>query len=516
MGENSRTKKSVKNSVYAVISKLVIVAMSFALRTVFIKTLSKQYLGINGLFSNIITMLSLADLGIGIAIPYTLYSPLAKNDTERIKVLMKFYAKMYNIIGVIVLLVGVALTPFLHIFVKEMPDIPNIQLIYVLFVLSSAMSYFFVYKKMLMDSDQKGYISSRIIMRVTIIVNIIQIILLVVTKNYILYLCLNILSVLIHNVIISMKCNSMYPYIKEKTNEKIDKKDIKELTHNIYALCIYKVGVVILNGTDNIIISKLIGVVEVGLYSNYLLIVNSLTGIVSQIFSAITSSIGNMVVTDNSTKSESILRRLQFFNFWIYSVCSICLFVLSNNFIKLWVGEQYCLSEFVAFLIALNFFVYGMQSVVSSFRDAYGLFVQGKYRPVVMVIVNIILSIVLTKFIGIAGVIIGTIVSRLAVTGIWDPIVVYKYGFKMKSKRYFLSYYTYLIVFLIIELLVWLVAKNISVGNLFVLGIVGIVTFITTNVILLLIYRKTDNFKYFSEKIGSIIKSKFEVPKNAK
>ena len=512
--ENSRTKKSIKNLVYAVGTKMIIMIMSFALRTVFVRTLGQQYLGINGLFSNIITMLSLADLGIGIAIPYTLYSPLAKKDTERIKVLMKFYSQMYNVIGITVLLVGLVLTPFLHIFVKEMPNIPNIQLIYLLFVLSSSMSYFFVYKKMLMDSDQKGYISSKIIMRVTLIANIIQMILLLITKNYLLYLCLNIVSVLIQNIAISIKCNSVYPYIKEKTNEKIKKKDVRELTRNIYALCIYKIGVVILNGTDNIIISKLIGVVEVGLYSNYLLIVNSLNGIVSQVFSSITSSIGNMVVTDKKEKSEFILRKLQFFNFWIYSVCSICLFILVNKFIELWIGKDYCLSEFVAFLIALNFFVYGMQSVVSSFRDAYGLFVQGKYRPVVMVIVNIILSIILTQKIGIAGVIIGTIVSRIAVTGIWDPIVVYRYGFKMKSRRYFLSYYGYLAMYLIVESLIWYIIKKIHVENLLILVFVAILTFAASNIMLLLIYKKTENFKFFYEKIKSIVKGKLGVSNN--
>lgn len=506
MEGNSRTKKSIINSFYALTSKFIIVILSFAVRTVFIKTLTQQYLGINGLFSNIITMLSLADLGIGIAIPYTLYSPLAKNDTNKIKILMKFYSKIYNVIGIIVLIIGVILIPFLNLFVKEMPDIPNIQLIYFLFVLNSAMSYFFVYKKLLLDSDQKGYIANKIIMKVTIVVNIVQMILLYLTKNYILYLCLNIASVLIQNIIISVKCNKMYPYITENTHEKIKKEDIVELKKNISALCIYKIGVVILNGTDNLIISKVIGVVAVGLYSNYLLITNALTNIISQIFSSITSSVGNMVATDDEQKSENIFKKLQFLNFWIYSISSICLFLLINPFIKIWIGESYCLTGQVAFLIALNFYIYGMQSVVSSFRDAYGLFVQGKYRPIVMVIVNILISIPLAIKIGIPGVIIGTVVSRLFVVGIWDPIVVYKFGFKKSVRNYFVTYYKYLLLYIIISMLLFTVVSSIVINNIFIWILMACIIFVIINIIWLTIYRKTDNFKYFAQKFKQLYK----------
>lgn len=345
-------------------------------------------------------------------------------------------------------------------------------------------------------------------MKVTIVVNIIQIILLYLTKNYILYLCLNIISVLIQNILISLKCNKMYPYIKQNTNEKIKKEDIIELKNNISALCIYKIGIVILNGTDNLIISKIIGVVAVGLYSNYLLITNALTTVISQIFNAITASIGNMVTTDNEQKSESILEKLQFLNFWIYSVTSICLFVLINSFIKIWVGEEYCLTTIVAFLIALNFYIYGMQSVVSSFRDAYGLFVQGKYRPIIMVIVNIIVSIPLAMKIGIAGVVIGTIVSRLFVIGIWDPIVVYKYGFKMKVKKYFITYYKYLITYIVISLLMWFTVQNIVINNFLIWILIAGVIFIAINVIWFIIYRNNQNFKYFIDKFKELYHKK--------
>ena len=274
--QRSRTENSIINSTMSIITQVLTVILNFAVKTVFIKMLNDEYLGVNGLFTNIITMLSLADLGIGIAIPYSLYKPLAEKDEQKINILMNFYKKIYNIIGMVVLLIGLSLTPFLGLIIKDIPDnVPNLSLIYMLFVIHSASSYFFVYKKFLIDSDQKGYITSRIIFAFSTILSIIQIILLVITKNYILFLLASIIMVILQNIYISYKANKMYPFIKNKTNDKLSKDDVKDIKKNVSSLFIYKVGTVIMNGTDNIIISKFIGLIIVGFYSNYVLIINS-------------------------------------------------------------------------------------------------------------------------------------------------------------------------------------------------------------------------------------------------
>ena len=304
---NSRTKNSIINSIYAFTSQILTIVLSFVVRTVFIKVLNAEYLGLNGLFSNIITMLSLADLGIGIAIPYTLYKPLSENNHEKINILMKAYSKIYIFIGVTIFTIGLAFTPLIKYIIKDMPNIPNINLIYILFIINSSISYFCIYKKMLIDSDQKSYIPKRIIFNMTILKSIFEIIILIFTKNYILYLLISIFVTLLQNILISRKCDKLYPYITQKTNKKIEKSDVLDLKKNISALVIYRVGIVALNGTDNIIISKFISVVMVGIYSNYLLIVNSIYGIISQIFDAITASIGNLVVSTNDKKSEDTL-----------------------------------------------------------------------------------------------------------------------------------------------------------------------------------------------------------------
>ena len=510
MNTNSRTKNSVINSIYASSAQIITLLLNFIVRTVFIKNLSAEYLGVNGLFTNIITMLSLADLGIGIAIPYTLYKPLAEDNKEKIKSLMKLYSKIYNIIGFIVLIIGIAITPFLKYIIKDMPAIEELNLIYILFVINAACSYFFIYKKLLLDSDQKGYIASRITMIATIIKSIIEIFVLYITKNYIAYLSVSILITISQNFTISMKCNTMYPYIKEETKEKVSKKDIKDLRKNTSALIIYRIGTVALTGTDSIIISKFIGVVAVGIYSNYLLITNAITNVISQIFSAITSSIGNLVVTADEKKSEDILYKLQFLSFWLYTFFSVCVIVLINPFVKLWIGEQYLLDNFTAFAVGLNLYVYGMQNVVSSFRNAYGLFVQGKYRPVIMTIVNIILSIWWAQSIGILGVILATVVSRLFVIGIYDPIIVFKYGLKNSSRKYFITYIKYLIVFTILSVILQYVSNLINIENFAIWVIAGCIVTIAINIILVILFYRNENFKFYKEKLKYIISKKIK------
>ena len=513
MNKNSRTKNSVINSIYASVSQVVTILLTFIVRTVFIQVLSAEYLGVNGLFTNIITMLSLADLGIGISIPYTLYKPLAEDNKSKIKALMKLYSKIYNVIGIIVLVVGVAITPFLQYIIKDIPDIPEINIIYILFVVNSACSYFFVYKKLLMDSDQKGYIANKIIMIATIVKSVVEILILYITKNYIAYLLVSIVVTILQNLAISIKCNKMYPYIKEKTEEKVSKEDVKELRKNTSALVIYRIGTVALTGTDSIIISKFIGVVAVGIYSNYILITNAITKVISQIFSAITSSIGNLVVTSNEKKSEEILYKLQFLNFWLYTFFSVCVIALINPFIKLWIGDQYLLDNYVAFAIGLNLYLLGMQNVVTSFRNAYGLFVQGKYRPVIMTIVNIILSIWWAQLIGILGVILATAVSRLFIVGIYDPIVLYKHGFKNKPKKYFITYTKYFIIFAVLSTISLYIIDLINMSNFGIWIIVGCILAIFVNIVLIVLFYKDENFVFYKNKLKNIINKKFKKSK---
>ena len=304
----------------------------------------------------------------------------------------------------------------------------------------------------------------------------------------------------------------MYPCLKEKNIEQLDKKEYNEIKKNISSLFIYKVGNVIMNGTDNIVISKIIGLIEVGIYSNYLLIINSIYNILNQIFNAITSSIGNLVVTTDEKRSLNVYENLNFFTFALYGTVCICIMVLINPFINIWIGESYLLSNLVSFLIAFNLFLTGMQSVTSSFRNAYGLFYKAKYRPVLMCILNIVISVILAKYIGIAGVILGTIISKL-VTVIWlDPYIIYHYGFKENVNKFYKQYMIYVVCYLTINFVIYMLYKYIVINNIFMFIISGILTFIVIASIICLLFHKTKEFKYFYNyfmiKFNKILKKK--------
>lgn len=505
MKQRSRTENSIINSAMSIITQILTVVLNFVVKTVFIKMLSDEYLGVNGLFTNIITMLSLADLGIGIAIPYSLYKPLAEKDEHKIKILMNFYKKIYTIIGIVVLSIGLSLTPFLPYIIKDIPkNIPNLNLIYMLFVIHSASSYFFVYKKFLIDSDQKGYITSRIIFSFSTLLSIIQIILLVLTKDYVLFLLSSIILVVIQNIYISHKANVLYPYIQDKTSDKLEKKDVADIRKNVSSLFIYKIGTVITNGTDNIIISKFIGLIIVGFYSNYVLIINSITNLLNQVFNAITSSIGNLVVTTSKKRSKEVFDYLNFANFWLYALFSICLMVLINPFIQIWIGKKYVMNFSIVILLVINFYVLGMQSVTNSFRNAYGLFWKAKYRPIIMIIINIITSIILVQFIGIEGVLLGTLISRLLTTAWLDPYIIHKYGFESSSKKYYCDYVKYFAIFVVIAFMMEYIVSLITITNLMVWILVAITVFIFVNVLFILLFLRTKQFQYFVEKIKNI------------
>ena len=507
---DSRTKNSIRNSTVSIVTQVLTVVINFIVKTVFIHTLGSEYLGVNGLFSNIITMLSLADLGIGVAIPYSLYKPLAEKDAKKINILMKFYAKVYNVIGVIVLTIGLSLIPFLGLMIKDMPDIPNLTLIYALFVIHSASSYFFVYKRFLIESDQKGYITSKIIFIFSTILSILQIVILLLTKNYVLFLLSSIIIVITQNIYISYKAVQLYPFLKQKKVAKMAKEDIQDITKNVSALLIYRIGNVVTSGTDNIVISKFIGLVAVGIYSNYLLIINSLNLVLNQLFNAITSSIGNLVVTTSGKRSAAIYDKLNLVNFWLYALCGTCLIVLFNPFIEIWIGKEYLLSTLVVFLLSFNFYITGMQAVTTSFRNAYGLFWKAKYRPLVMVVINIVISVIFVQFMGIAGVVLGTIISRILTVTWLDPYIVYRYGFKRDPKRYFLKYALFMSLFLITAFFTNFIAGFIPNGNLLWFLLKAIVSFIIVNGIFYLLFKDTDDFKYFYQKLKNTILSKLD------
>lgn len=501
-----RTKNSIKNIVFGISGQLLSTLLSFVNRTVFIYILGANYLGVNGLFSNILSMLSLAELGVGSAIIYNMYKPLAEKDKEKLKSLMKLYAKAYNCIGCTVAIIGLAITPFLDYIIKDKPDIPNLTFIYLLFLLNSVVSYFFVYKSSLIVADQKNYIVTIKYQKYALIQALAQIIILFMTKNYVLYLCIQIICSFTVNLSISKKADELYPFLKEKDVEQLDIKSKKQIFKHVTAMMSHKVGGVVVNGTDNILISSFVGVFWVGLYSNYVMIIGIINKFIGQVFTAITASIGNLNAENDIEKSYNIYKKILFVNFWLYGMCTICLWILFKPFIEIWVGNEFLLPSNSVLIIIINFYLSGMRQTTIAFNTTLGLFWNDRYKPWIEAIINIIASIVFLVKFGIIGVFLGTLISTVT-TSLWvDPYILFKHGFKKKINLYFKSYLKYMIITIITGLITSYITQFLSINGFVGFIIKGVVCMVLINTIFLIVFFKSKEFKYFKNIINNTIR----------
>lgn len=506
-----RTQNSIKNVIFTSFGQFIRIIINFIIRIIFIRTLSIDYLGLDGLFANILCVLSLTELGIGQAITYSLYKPLKENNTEKLKSLMNIFKKAYTLIGILILVIGLSLNPVLEYFINEKPNISeNLNLIYSLYVLTISLSYFFAYKRELINADQKMYISNMYIYGCLIVMNILQIIGLLLTKQYFVFLIIKIIMILVENFLISRKANELYPFLKEKDIKPLTKKDKDDIKKNTFGAIFFKAGKIFVNSTDNLIISKMIGLGSVGLYSNYRLITTSVSNILVQIFSSVTSSLGNLG-TENKDKEKiySVYKKIYFIGFCIYSLCSIGILFLINDFIEIWLGKEYLFDNKIVILIAINFFLNGISSIISIFRDAFGLYWKGKFKPLFELLVNLIFSIILGYKYGVFGVLLGTLISNIFISLWWEVKIIYNNIFNKNLLSYFGNLIKYCFIMLISIIIIFIITNIIIISNNVLLLIIKFILIIfIVGIIYFIAFYKTDEFIYLRKIISKCIKRK--------
>lgn len=505
----SRTKKSIRNIIFTIVGFAVTTLLQLVNRKVFILFLSSEYLGLNGLFSNILSMLSLSEMGIGAAIVFALYKPIAEKDTEKVKSLMALYKKLYTIIGTFVLIAGALLTPFLQLLIKEMPDIPYIHIYYLMFVIDSGLSYFYTYKRSLIICNQDNYISTTTTMLSSVGTKVVQLIILLLTHNYFLFLLVQILFTRLENVLISKIADKQYPFLKDKKYQKLSKYEIRTIRNNVFAMLAHKIGMVIVNATDNLIISKILGLAVLGVYSNYVLLTQTIESFVTKIFSSITASIGNLVAEQSKEEIEKNFNRILFLNYWIIAFCSICLICLIQPFIHLWLGPDYQLPMFTVIIIIVVFYFNGMRRTVLEFRNAAGLFWADRYKALVESFVNLVVSIPLTYVLGVSGVKLGTLISLLGVAFWVEGRILYKYLFQKSVLQYLLMQVKYAVITGIQLFCAYWLCRIIDLTTLSVIVKFIIqmgICLIIPNVLIIIIFRKTDEFQYAKNLVKKIVK----------
>lgn len=493
-----RSLNTIKNTIIAFIMNFLNVLAVFISQRVFINILGEEYLGINGIFTDIISFLSIAELGLGTAIIYSMYAPLSENNTEKLNSLMDFYKKTYRVIALIIFILGLAVVPFIHIIIGETSVSTNIYLIYSLFLIEAVSSYFISYKRSILYANQQAYIINLIHIGYIVFCNAFQIIALLLTKNYILYLLLRILFKTLENIVATVIANKLYPFIKEKNIQKLDKQKQNDIIKKVKGLLFHRIGNAGINASDNIVISIFFGVGNAGLYTNYTTILTGINVFFTHIFYAITSSVGNLLLNESKEKVYQIYKSLYLFTFWIYSFASIGLVCLGEQFITIWVGEQYLLGFWMLVLLGVKFFTTGMKNVFMLFKDAAGIFYEDRFIPLIETIVNIVASVILLKTFGLPGVVMGTIISTLVPFSSSYPKLVYKKLFDKDYKSFIFEQISHLILFIFTYASCILIVQNVVIENFYLSVLFRLsVAVLIPNLLYLLIFFKTEAFKYY-------------------
>lgn len=496
-----RVEKSIKNTGISVFFHIISLLVNFIVRFFFIKYLGSQYLGLNGLLTNILQVLSLAELGVGEAINYSLYKPIAKSDKEKCKSLMYLYKKIYIFLGIFITVAGIIFMPFLHLFIKDMNGLKNVYIIYILFVLNTSVSYFYSYRWNLMVADQKKYIVNMYRYSIYSLFKLFQIVYLIYMKDLVGYMAIQVTSTFIENLVLSEIAKRKYSLLKEKNIQQLDKNDKDNIKKNVKAMMMHKIGNTVINSTDNIIISKFVGLLEVGIYSNYYMIINSVNVIFGQAYSALTSSIGNLYAESDEQKEYDIFKKINFLTFWIYSVSSIVMVCVINQFIELWTGKNYMFPAEIVYLLIVNFYINGMRKAVMTFREASGLFYKDRWKAVIEAFVNLVISIILALKFGTIGVFFGTLISAISVSVWLEPYILYRYSFKESIRKYFWEYFKYIFFTIITSILLGEICSYIRCGLLVGFILKSIVSVILSNVFIIAIFHNSNEFKYVYENI---------------
>lgn len=495
MMESSRTRNTQRNIFFGLIQKGIAILLPFVNRTVIIWLLGIEYSGLNNLFSSILSVLSLTELGFNTAVVYSLYKPIAEKDKKRICELLCLLRNIYKIVGLIIFILGCSIIPFLHLLIKkECPTDINIYILYFLYLTQTCTSYFlFAYKETLFIADQRNDISSKVHTFVDICRYILQFVILLVTKNFYFFVLISIFGNIFSNILINIISEKVYPeYIPEKS---LKIRIPKEMIKQIFGLFINRVCDTFRNSFDSIIISSFLGLVATGMYGNYYFVYSALYGIMLVICNSMGASVANSIIKESVQKNYDDLNKFSFIFSWINGFCTVCLFIFYQPFMKLWAGEEYLLSTYEMSLFCLYFYVINMNNIRNQYISGTGIWWNLKFSYIIEAVGNLILNIGLGKLFGISGVLWASIITIFFFNFLWRNKVLFKQYFSdFKVWKYELRMLLYGAVFIFTCVIAYLIYNNVSHVKLAVLLVATEVVFFLFPVYYLLFFR-TKEFK---------------------
>ncbi len=462
---NSRSKNAKLNIVFGYLAQLGILLLSFVGRRIFLQYLSVDYLGVNGLYSNLLSVLSLAELGLDTALVYSLYKPVAENNVPLINSLLRYFKKIYIFLALGIFAIGLALIPFLSFIVKS--DLSSADLItyYLLFLINSVASYFVAHKTALLSASQEQRVQKITFLISNLLLQISHIAVLIIWQSYRIYIVTTIIITFVNNIVLSCVCNKIHPYLKTKT-EKIFF-ETKTIKSNIRSAFVYKFGAVTITNTDNILISILVSTAAVGLYSNYFIVIAAVQGFIGVISTALISGVGNLGAHSDKKRQYEIFNVSLLFYHFISALGLIGFGFLFNDVITVWLGAEYLFDTKTVFIIAVNFYITNAISPIWMYREANGLFEKVKYLMIVRSLINVLLSIILGKLLGTFGILLATAASLL-VTNFWyEPNIIFKNVFGISAWHYWKKQIKYFVLTVISLAANFLLMPVFPTGNVF-------------------------------------------------
>lgn len=503
----SRTQHSALNLAVSSVAQIVSFGLSFVARIVFIKVLGVEILGINALFESILVALSLLDLGLGSAVAYSFYQPLADNDQAKIVNLLAFYAKIYRFLAGLFFVGGLVVVPFLPTITKTSIPLADLTVYYLLLLLATSSSYLFVYKATLITADQKTYVVKIHSTLFAVLRTAAQLVALLMWRDYKAWLIIHLISVVGMNLALAWKAHKLYPYLNQAP-QPLSKTERREISRNVKSLFLYRISGVVINTSDNVIGSMIVGAAKIGIYSNYYMIIGTIGTFFQALLASLTASIGNLSLSKNKQNQYQVFRAVNFLTFWSVGVVVVWLSLSLNHIISLWLGEKMLFANWIMWVIVANFYFQTTAAPLWLFRDGYGTFHQVKNIGIYMAIVNIVLSVVLGLWLGIGGVLLATLVSRLTTVYWLEPWLLHKIIFKRSYSQYLRMRLKYALVIVVSLIGSWLISDWLIIRGLWQVLEQLIISAIITSGLFFGLFWQTKEVRLLLDKIIVLLEAK--------
>lgn len=493
----TRTRNASRNIFFGVLNKIVTIVLPFIVRTAIIYILGNEYVGLSSLFTSLLYVLNLSELGFSSAIVYSMYKPIAENDIPKVNSLLNEYKKVYRLVGCVVLFAGFVMSFFLDKLVKgDCPSDINLYILFWIYLFNTVSSYFlFAYKGSLLNANQRRDIVSAVDMILSIIEYILQIALLFIFKNYYAYIVVIPMYTILNNIICAIIATRLYPDYTPKGNLSRDER--KDLYSRTGAVVGHKIGATVINSADSIVISAFIGLSVLGRYSNYYYVMSAIISVFTVIYSSIVPSIGNSIVTESKEKNYKLFLKLHFIIAWLVGFCACCFLCLYQPFMRVWVGENRMLPLIIVIWLTIYFYSWQIRAMGLHFKDAAGMWIQDLLKPYIGAVINLAANIYLVQRIGLSGALISTIIIFAFIYFPWETKVLFSDLFCCSPKEYFLETIEYIIATVLISAICFFVCNRINIIDpVLVLCIDIIVCVLLFNALYFLIFMKS---KYLIE-----------------